>query len=108
MLNQSRVTIDLFHPNARNAEAFLNSWEEPFTPAEDATDNFVFISAVSQTRIVLQFFDSYEEADAFGAAHYNPESETSRWSVNGALLFVVSGDNADKVGDLVSHFAGRE
>ncbi|MBO9202116.1 MULTISPECIES: hypothetical protein [Niastella] len=108
MTTTNRITIDLPHPNTRNAEAFLNSWEEPFIQAQDGTNTFVFISAVSQTKIALQFFNSYEEANSFGMKHYHPDSEKRRWGINGALLFVVSGDNANKISSLISHFAGRE
>ncbi|OQP49784.1 hypothetical protein A4H97_28250 [Niastella yeongjuensis] len=108
MLNQPRITIGLSHPNSRNAEAFLNSWEEPFLLQEKGTNKFIFHSAISQTKLELIFFDSYDEANSFGIEHLNPVNETSMWNLNGSMLFSASGNNADKVQSLVSHFAGKE
>jgi hypothetical protein len=108
MSNQHRIKIDLPHPNAGNAEAFLNSWEEPFLPEEKGKDAFVFHSTISKTKVELLFFNSYSEADAFGTEHFNPVSEKRMWSLNGAMLFAVSGDNVHKVQSLISHFSGRE
>jgi hypothetical protein len=106
MANQHRIKIDLSHPNTGNAEAFLNSWEEPFLQQDEG--KFVFLSTTSQTKVELLFFNSYAEANAYGTQHYNSNTEKRMWSLNGAMLFVVSGDNGDKVISLISHFAGRE
>ncbi|OQP68281.1 hypothetical protein [Niastella populi] len=108
MPNQHRIKIDLSHPNARNAEAFLNSWEEPFLAEENGNNQLVFRSTVSQTKVELFFFDSYAAADAYGMKHYNPDTEKRRWSLNGAMLFVISGEDVYKLQSLLSHFAGRE
>ena len=108
MTNQNRIIIDLPHPNSRNAEAFLNSWEEPFLLQESGTNRYVFRSTISHTIVELLFFNSYSAANSFGIAHFSTSIENSMWGLNGALLFVVSGDNLDKVHSLVGHFAGRE
>ena len=108
MQNQHRIKIHGSHPNTRNAEAFLNSWEEPFHQQEEGNGQLVFLSTLSQTKVELFFFNSFAEADAYGKQHFNPETEKRRWSLNGALLFVVSGEDGDKVISLISHFAGRE
>ena len=101
-----RVVIDLDHPNARNAQAFLNSWEEPFVPVEGK--KFVYRSVLSNTMVRLLFFETYEDADTYGATHLPAPTEKRKWNLNGAMLYAVNGDNADKVSSLVSHFAGRE
>lgn len=108
MPTQPRIKIDLLHPNARNAEAFLNSWDEPFIQEEEPTNRFVFRSSVSQTKVALYFFNSWAEADAYGIEHFNPVSNNRMWSLNGAMLFVVSGKDAYRLRDLLSHFAGQE
>lgn len=108
MSNENRIKIDLAHPNSGNAAAFLNSWEEPFFPEENGNNRFVFHSTISKTKVELLFFNSYAEADAFGVQHFDPVNEKRRWSVNGAMLFAISGDDPDKVISLISHFAGRE
>lgn len=108
MIKTNRIKIGLNHPNSRNAEAFLNSWEEPFIEEKDGTNSFVFRSTDSKTKVALSFFDSYSEADEFGAAHFDAIKGNSMWSVNGGMLFIVSGDDIDKVRSLISHFAGRE
>jgi hypothetical protein len=108
MTNQHRIKIDRDHPNARNAEAFLNSWEEPFIREEAAKDRYVFHSTISKTTVELLFFNSYGEADAYGTMHFNPVIENRKWSLNGSMLFVVSGDDIHKVNSLLGHFAGRE
>jgi hypothetical protein len=108
MSKPNRIKIDLDHPNTGNAEAFLNSWEEPFLQEKDGTNQFVFRSTDSQTKVALSFFDSWSEANAFGAAHFDAIKDNSMWSVNGSMLFVVSGDDIHKVRSLIGHFAGRE
>lgn len=108
MPTQHRIKIDLLHPNAQNAEAFLNSWDEPFIQEEEETNRFVFCSTVSKTNVALYFFNSWAEADAFGNEHFNPVSDNRMWSLNGAMLFVVSGKDAYRLRDLLSHFAGQE
>jgi hypothetical protein len=108
MINRNRIIIDIDHPNSRNAEAFLNSWEEPFIKEENGANRFVYHSTVSKTQVELRFFDSWAEADAYGTKHYNPVSENRMWSLNGAMLFMVTGDDVFKVSSLIGHFAGRE
>ena len=108
MTNRNRIIIDIAHPNSRNAEAFLNSWDEKFIQEEEETNRFVFRSTVSQTKVALYFFNSWAEADAFGKENFNPVSDSRMWSHNGAMLFVVSGNDAYRLRDLLSHFAGRE
>lgn len=108
MSNSNRIKINIAHPNARNAEAFLNSWDESFSPDSEGKDGFVFRSSISGTRVELLFFESYEEADEYGTQHFNPVTANHRWNLNGAMLYVVNGDDPDKVRSLAGHFAGRE
>jgi hypothetical protein len=103
-----RIKVNIAHPNASNAEAFLNSWEESFSPDGEGKDGFVFRSAISETRVEVLFFDSYEEANEYGTQHFNPVTANHRWNLNGAMLYVVSGEDADKVSSLASLFAGKE
>jgi hypothetical protein len=102
------IKINLNHPNTRNAEAFLNSWEEPFLQEKNETNQFVFRSTDSQTKVALSFFNSWSAANEFGAAHADASKDNSMWSVNGGMLFIVSGNDIHKVRSLISHFAGRE
>ncbi|HEX3934134.1 MAG TPA: hypothetical protein VHW43_05610 [Puia sp.] len=108
MSNFTRIRIDCNYPDARRAEAFLSSWEETFLPDSADKERYVFQSTVSGTRAELLFFDSYEEANLYGVKHYNPATEKQRWNLNGAMLYVVSGNDPEKVGSLASHFAGKE
>jgi hypothetical protein len=108
MSNFNRIRINTDHPTAKRAEAFLNSWEETFVLNEEEENNSVFRSVTSGTIVKLLFFDSYEEANTYGKQHFNPVTPTSKWSVNGDMLYAVSGNDAEKVSDLASHFAGKE
>lgn len=108
MSNFTRVSINSDHPTAKRGAAFLNSWEEPFVFDGEGENNFVFRSVTSGTMVKLLFFDSYEEANAYGELHFNPVTATSKWNVNGDMLYAVSGNNSEKVGDLAGHFAGKE
>jgi hypothetical protein len=108
MSNSNRIKINTDHPVAKRAEAFLNSWNEPFAFIGEGENSFIFRSAVSGTRVELLFFDSYEEADSYGSRHFNPVTATNRWNLNGGMLYAVSGNDAEKVRNLASHFAGKE
>lgn len=104
----TRVSINTNHPTAKRGEAFLNSWEEPFISTGEGKNNFVFRSVTSGTMVKLLFFDSYEEANTYGELHFNPVTATSKWNVNGDMLYAVSGNDSEKVMELASHFAGKE
>jgi hypothetical protein len=100
--------INTNDPNARRAEAFLNSWEEAFEPDAPQANALTFRSVFSHTQIALYFFDSYAAANEYGKAHFDPVTAKRRWNLNGSMLYVISGNDAEKVQSLASHFAGRE
>jgi hypothetical protein len=108
MSTSPRIRIESNDPNARRAEAFLNSWEEPFLPDSADKERYVFRSTVSGTQAELLFFDSYDEANRYGIKHLYPVTEKQRWNLNGGMLYIVSGDDPEKVSSLAGHFAGRE
>ncbi|MBS1602190.1 MAG: hypothetical protein JST42_05940 [Bacteroidetes bacterium] len=108
MPNPDRISINSNDPNARRAEAFLNSWEEGFLSIGAKGGGYAFQSNVSGTRAELLFFDSYDKANQYGVKHFNPVTEQQRWNLNGCMLYVVSGNDPEKVASLASHFAGEE
>src|ERR1700743_1744395 len=105
MPDTTRIKIESNDSDARRAEAFLNSWEEPFSRDDTNKEQFVFESAVSGTRAELLFLVFYDESNKYGVMPLNPVTERQRWNLNGAMLYVVSGSDAEKVSSLASHFA---
>jgi len=106
--HSSRIRIEIDHPNAKNAEAFLNSWSEPFVQEKVEGEMYIFRSTVSNLRLVLGFFDDQQDAIEYGKKEFDPISPRHLWSVNGGLLFAITGTDEELVGELASHFAGRE
>ena len=105
-IDRIRITSD--HPNARNVEAFLNSWSEPFVQEGIEANPYIFRSTVSRLQVEILFFDSQQEGFEYGNQLFGAFSEHQKWGMNGGFLYSVTGTDEGLVGDLASHFAGKE
>ena len=105
---QNQINIPIIHPNVRNAEAFLNSWTEPFILEKREADHFSFRSVLSDLQVTIIFFNDYQEAVEYERKHYRPGSATERQTINGSALYAISGGDPHLVSSLAGHFAGRE
>ncbi|MDP4130494.1 MAG: hypothetical protein Q8918_11965 [Bacteroidota bacterium] len=102
------ISIPIEHPNVRNAEAFLNSWSEPFDLQKSEENHFTFRSSASETEVTVIFFEDYRKATAYDKRHFHPRSSSACSTMNGTALYVILGNDPDLVNSLASHFAGRE
>lgn len=105
---QNQIHIPIIHPNVRNAEAFLNSWTEPFILEKREADRFSFRTMLSDLQVTIIFFNDYQEAVEYEQKHYKAASATGRQTMNGSAMYAISGSDPDLVSSLASHFAGRE
>jgi hypothetical protein len=118
MKNNIKLNID--HNNAKRMEFFLNRVEEelvevPFEwrnwkNSEQIHDACKFISTDSKepVTICVLFCDSYQDANQIGRENELPSLPTAKWSINGDVLYFVESNDAEKVSEILSLFAGEE
>ena len=106
------------HPNKEMMESFLNNYEEEFIEQEQDFDNlknqkliqniFSFKTKESGLSLCLIFCSNSENALIVGNTNFSSEENNQDFGTNGAVLFVVKGDDKSKVNSLLSYFAGEE
>lgn len=106
------------HPNAEQFSFFLNHYTEKFLPLELKwvewkkqaliQERFAFQTERSGTTVYLIFCATQDDCITVCSLNFEPTTEKLLWGVNGAVAFVISGDDPDIVADLAGYFAGEE
>ena len=120
-MTSKRITLDhIDHHDTKRMEYFLNALDEelresPFDwkemeMAERLSGACRFVSTASKVpfTITIFFCDSYAEALDIAKANFLPNTPKATWSVNGSLMYLVESDDEERLGDILSIFAGRE
>lgn len=118
---KTKITLDDLskeHPNKEMMESFLNNYEEEFIEQEENFDNlknqeiiqniFCFKTKESGLSLCLIFCSNSENAIIVGNTNFLSKKDNQSFGTNGAVLFVVKGDDKSKVNSLLSYFAGEE
>ncbi|HSY61038.1 MAG TPA: hypothetical protein VK796_04135 [Cytophaga sp.] len=118
MKNNIKLNID--HNNAKRMEFFLNLVEEELVEAPFVWRNwknsdqihdackFISVDSKDPVTICVLFCNSYYDANQIGRENELPSLPTAKWSVNGDVLYFVESNDAEKVSDILSLFAGEE
>ncbi len=116
---KNKINLTSNHPDVRRAEYFLNSLEEelrevPFQwnalqRSDYIVDGFRFVSdtGIPVTVTVLLCY-SYFEANKIGEVNGFSLLPTTKWGVNGDILYYVESGNMDSVDIVCGIFAGEE
>lgn len=115
---KSDIHIDFEHPNAGPAQYFINHTGELFVeePADLKDWNHVelilkmysFKSSTGNLHVHILFFDTQKDAITLEADNDFWPSDTFHCVLNGSVLYVIEGDDTDKISTLTGLFAGRE
>ncbi|WP_018343244.1 hypothetical protein [Cytophaga aurantiaca] len=117
---KNKISLSITHNNAKRMEYFLNRVKEELVEvhfdwrnwknSDQINDGCKFISVESKepVTICILFCDSYHDANRIGKANELPCLPTAKWSVNGDVMYFVESNDADKVSDILSLFAGEE
>lgn len=110
--------LDDNHPNKEAMEWFLNNYEEEFIEQEEnlgilenqnlIQNTFCFKTKSSDVSLVLLFCDNGEDALIVGNTNFSSHENNQSFATNGAVVFVVKGNDKVKVNDVLSFFAGEE
>ena len=114
----NKFRLDINHRDKARMEAFLGMLNEEFecvpfdwkswNQADIIVDATKLINTDQSLIITILFLESYSAADVLAKANALPSDETARWSVNGAVMYLVESNDRDKVNHVLSIFAGDE
>lgn len=106
------------HPNKEQMEWMLNNYEEEFVilekdwkPLEQDSlvqERYHFYTKTSNVAVDLFFCSHQNDALTFAESNFPAVDGAPKTGVNGAVLFVVEGDDEYKVNNVLSWFAGEE
>jgi hypothetical protein len=106
------------HPNKKNIECFLNNYKEEFIEYKEGLgilenqdliqNKYCFQTKSNSVTLILIFCNNWEDAQTVGKTNFSSVDNNQNFGTNGAVLFVVKGDDEWKVRDVLSHFAGSE
>lgn len=106
------------HPNKRSMEWFLNNYKEEFIEQkedlgvfknQDLIENQICFQTKSKNITLILFFcKNFKDAQSVGETNFSSHDNNQNFGTNGAVLFVVKGNDEREVHDVLSHFAGRE
>jgi hypothetical protein len=106
------------HPNKEKMESLLNNYEEEFIEEKVDLDSlknrkliqniFCFKTKESGLSLYLIFCSNSENALIVGDTNFSSKENNQDYGTNGAVLFVVKGNDKYKVNSLLSYFAGEE
>lgn len=110
------IQIHSTHPDKKRAEAFLNSldlslehisydWKllKESSRIEDAVQ---LTNSHRSLLITILFVESYHDGDIIAKANFS--NDTTRWGMNGSLMYVVESIDSNVVSSVLSAFAGKE
>ena len=114
---QNTIQLPSERPVAREAERILNNmsgtlaslsidwpkWEKESLMQERYSYNLLN----EEVHVTVVLTNSAADANALGAANFT-NTTTSRWGINGAVLFLVEGKDQWKVSKAASELAGEE
>lgn len=99
-------------------EGFLNNFEEEFIEQKAAMvdlenqnliqNTYYFKTKSSGVSVLLFFCANGNDALTLGKANFSSNENNQQFGTNGAVLFVVKGDDQIKVNSVLSHFSGEE
>lgn len=106
------------HPNKAHMEWLLNNYEEEFIASEVNLktlehDNLIqigynFHTKLSNVSLILIFCKNQQDAVTIAYANFPVVEGVQSTGVNGGVLFVVQGNDQNKVDDVLGWFAGEE
>ena len=106
------------HPNKEQMEWLLNNYEEEFIILEKdwkplehdslVQERYHFYTKNSNVAVDLFFCSNQKDALTIADANFPAVDGAPFTGVNGAVLFVVKGDDQDKANHILSWFAGEE
>ncbi len=112
------ITLDVEDSSKDRMEYFLNSLNEKLEPtpydwqslkeSNRIVAGYRFQDKDKTLTISLFFLDSYHDATEVASANGFQLLPNARWSQNGSVMYLVECADAEKVSDILSHFAGRE
>lgn len=114
--NTDKMSLQLNneHPNKEQMEWFLNNYEEEFIANKENNDSlmsehliqkkYYFQTKSSNVSLTLIFCNNQQDALTIGSTNFNNQ----KYGVDGAVLFVVEGNDNLEVNSVLSWFSGEE
>ncbi|MBU0489266.1 MAG: hypothetical protein KKA07_01750 [Bacteroidetes bacterium] len=112
----SRVNNE--HPNKKSMEWFLNNYKEEFIEQKEdlgvlenqdlIQTKYCFQTKSNSVTLFLIFCNNWKDAQIVGETNFSSVENNQNFGTNGTVLFVVKGNDKHIVGDVLSHFAGKE
>jgi hypothetical protein len=115
----NNIKLNSGHNDAKRMEFFLNGVKEELIEvafdwrilqlADHIENGYKFTSfGEHPITITALLCTSYQDANEIAKANMFPVLSTSKWGVNGDLLYIVESTDKEKVSDILSYFAGEE
>lgn len=114
----NKIRLDINHGDNARMETFLEMLNEELErvsfdwkslrQSESIVDAVKLTSIDHSLTITLFFLESYSAGDVLARANGLPFEETARWSMNGAVMYLVESPDPNKVDDVLGLFAGQE
>jgi hypothetical protein len=114
----NNIRLDVNHNDKGRMEAFLEMLNEKFEPvpfnwrswkqSDSVVDAVKLTNITRSLTITIFFLETYSAGDVLAKANALPFEDTARWSMNGAVMYLVESPDRDKVDHVLGLFAGRE
>ncbi len=116
---KNKITLTIQDPDAKRLEYFLNAVKDELTEipfewrswkrSDCIHAGCKFISTQAKDKVTITvLFCSYADAKIIAEANGLPYLPIAKWGQNGGLMYFVESENAEKVMDILSLFAGEE
>ena len=114
----NKIRLDINHSDSARMETFLEMLHEELkrvtfdwkslNQSDSIVDAVKLRNIDNSLTITIFFLASYSAAAILAKANALPSEETARWSVNGAVMYLVESPDGSKVDHVLGLFAGRE